>query len=91
VTEIVVMQLGAEEFRVVVAGADGKRDFAVTVPHHARRGLGLHGVPPASVVEESFRFLLERKPAADISPAFVLSSIAGEFPEYPEEIRGRLG
>lgn len=89
--EIIVMQLGPEEFRVIVTDAGAKTDHTVTLPRHARDGLGLRSVPPVSLVEESFRFLLERKEPGDIPTAFVLPTIAGEHPEYPEEIRGRFG
>ena len=89
--QIIVMQLGPEEFRVIVTDAGAKQEHTVTLPRHARDGLGLRGVPPAALVEESFRFLLERKEPDDIPASFVLPTIAGEFPEYPEEIRGRFG
>lgn len=42
------------------------------------------------LVEESFRFLLEREPAASILSRFSLSAIERYFPEYPTEIRRRL-
>jgi hypothetical protein len=89
--DLVVLQLGPDRFRVLVAGTGGRSEHEVRLPQHARQGLGLRGVPPVQVVEESFRFLLERKEPADIPAAFVLPTIAGEFPEYPEEIRMRLG
>lgn len=89
--DVVVMQLGPEEFRVIVTDAGAKHDLTVQLPRHARQGLGLHGVPPVAVVEESIRFLLEREEPAAIPERFVLPTIAGRYPEYPEEIRGRFG
>ena len=89
--DIIVMQLGPEEFRVIVTDAGAKHEHTVTLPRHAREGLGLRRVPPVSLVEESFRLLLESKEPAEIPASFVLPTIAGEFPEYPEEIRGRFG
>lgn len=85
------MQLGPEEFRVLVADGDGRTEHVVRLPQHARQGLGLARTPPVAIVEESFRFLLERKEPGEIAAEFVLPTIAGEFPEYPEEIRMRLG
>jgi hypothetical protein len=43
------------------------------------------------LVEESFRFLLEREPKEAILRSFDLAVIAGYFPEFPDEIRRRLG
>jgi bifunctional DNA-binding transcriptional regulator/antitoxin component of YhaV-PrlF toxin-antitoxin module len=91
VAEVIVMQLGPEEFRVIVVDAGEKHERTVTVPRHARQGLGLHGVPPVAIVEESVRFLLEREEPAAIPDRFVLPTIAGRYPEYPEEIRSRFG
>ena len=39
----------------------------------------------------SFRFLLAREPKESILSRFELPVIERYFPEYPEEIRGRLG
>lgn len=52
--------------------------------------LGLDGCDPRAVVEESFRFLLEREPKETIFPSFDLSTISRFFPEYPDEIRRRM-
>lgn len=91
VDDIIVMQLDAETFRVIVSAAGGRTDHEVRLPQHTREGLGLSRTPPSTLVEESFRFLLERKPADQIATRFVLPTIAAEFPEYPEEIRTRFG
>ncbi len=88
--QVVVMQLGPEEFRVLVDDAGRRSEHTVRLPRHAREGLGLARIPPTVLVEESFRFLLERRAPSDIAGAFVLPTIAAEHPEYPEEIRTRL-
>ena len=42
------------------------------------------------LIEESFRFLLEREPNTSILPSFDLPLIGRYFPEYEHEIRTRL-
>jgi len=42
--------------------------------------------PVESLVERSFRFLLEREPASSIMSRFELSIIQNYFPEYESEI-----
>ena len=39
---------------------------------------------------ESIAFLLEREPASSILPEFSLDVIPNYFPEYKEELPGRL-
>jgi hypothetical protein len=46
---------------------------------------------PARLVEESFRFLLEREPASSILRTFAISDIERYFPDYPGWVTGRLG
>jgi hypothetical protein len=48
------------------------------------------GRPVEELLEESFRFLLEREPNTSILPSFGLLLIGRYFPEYETEIRGRL-
>ena len=48
------------------------------------------GATPELLVEESFRFLLEREPRESILRSFELPIIARYFADYPDEIRGRL-
>ena len=43
------------------------------------------------LLEESFRFLLEREPNTSILSSFDLPAIGRYFPEYEREIRTRLG
>ena len=46
---------------------------------------------PERLIEASFEFLLEREPKESILSRFDLPVIARYFPEYPGEIRSRLG
>lgn len=71
-------------------------DGASVTQHEVKLGtgdleqLGLGGCDPRAVVEESFRFLLEREPKESIMGSFDLPAIGRFFPEYPEEIRRRM-
>lgn len=47
-------------------------------------------VPPETLVERSFEFLLEREPNTSILPRFNLSTITRYFPEYESTIRERF-
>jgi hypothetical protein len=76
VTDIAVTRTGPGEFKVVV---DGTHSYEVT------------GADDENLVRESFVFLLEREPPSSILKRFSLDVISGYFPEYPEEIRRRLG
>ena len=62
----------------------------VGIPAGYLEKLGVVGVPPERVIEESFRFLLEREPNTSILGRFDLPVIARYFPEYEREIRMRL-
>lgn len=78
------------ELRVTVGRGNGATRHRVRVdPAYARKLAG-EGVDPASLVRESFRFLLEREPKEAILASFELQAIARYFPEYEHEIRARL-
>lgn len=48
------------------------------------------GQPAEALLEESFRFLLEREPNTSILPSFPLPLIGRYFPEYEREVQTRL-
>ncbi len=48
------------------------------------------GRPPEELLQESFRFLLERESNSSILSSFDLPVIGHYFPEYEREIRARL-
>ena len=48
------------------------------------------GRSPEDLLQESFRFLLEREPNTSILTSFELPLIGRYFPEYESEIRVRL-
>jgi hypothetical protein len=86
---IQVRRAAPEEYEVSVdaAGARTLHHVRVSQAEHARYG---SGATPERLVEESFRFLLEREPATSILSRFELSIIERYFPVYAEEIHNRL-
>lgn len=88
--EIQVTPLGNDEFRVEVSEGGSRTTHRVTARGDHRRRYGGEA-PPERLLEESFRFLLEREPKESILQAFELPVIERYFPEYGEQIRARLG
>ena len=70
-------------------------DFDVTTRDPAALLPTATTVPTAFDVERlvgaTFAFLLEREPVSSILSSFDLTVVARYFPEYPTEIRRRLG
>lgn len=89
-TEIQVTKEGSDVYRVRVRDDDGSTEHRVTATAEHLRTYA-PGAKTESLIEESFRFLLEREPKESILGRFELPVIARYFPEYPEEIRRRLG
>ncbi|MDX1577381.1 MAG: hypothetical protein R3266_02810 [Gemmatimonadota bacterium] len=89
-TDIRVTHTGGEEYGVEVREGKGATHHRVQVPADALERYGA-GAEAETLVEESFRFLLEREPKESILSSFEISVIERYFPEYPGEIRGRLG
>lgn len=79
----------ADTYVVEVSEAGGTSRHTVTATAAHLAGLGVDA-PPERVIEESFRFLLEREPKEAILARFELPVIGRYFPEYPAEIRRRL-
>jgi hypothetical protein len=87
---ISIEALGPEEWKVTVTGA-ARTEHRVRV--RAADMEDLFAEKPPSVeklIEESFRFLLEREPNTAILPSFDLPVIARYFPEYSREIAKRI-
>ena len=81
-----LLQTGPEEFQLLTG--DGRRR-RLLLAHHTRRGLGVSGTPPLAVAEAIVDFLLERD-ALPGTPEIALGVVAGQFPEFVEEVRARL-
>ena len=88
--DIRVVATGAREFEVEVREGDAQTSHRVTVPRGLVDELGLPEDDLEGVVRGSFEFLLEREPASSILPEFSLEVIPDYFPEYKEELPGRL-
>lgn len=88
--DVSVRVVGGGEMRVEVRDGDRVTVHLVTVDP-APAALGLPGVDDATLVRASFDFLLEREPAGSILRRFRLGDIATYFPEWRQEVRGRLG
>ncbi len=74
-------------FSVHVEDDVSSRDFDVVVPEDF---IEAHGVSAERLIEESFRFLLEREPKESILQSFALGVIETYFPEYRAELQRRL-
>lgn len=77
-------------FNVTVAEGESSSSHEVTLADEARDRLAGPDADPEELVEESFRFLLEREPKEQILPSFDLPEIGRYFPEYEEEIGSRI-
>jgi hypothetical protein len=76
----------------VRVGADAAATtHRVTVTETTLADLAPAAGDPRELVEASFRFLLEREPRESILREFDLPLIGRYFPEFPTEIRGRVG
>ena len=89
-TEIRVTKETSDVYRVLLQDDDASTEHRVTATAEHLRTYA-PGAQTESLIEESFRFLLEREPKESILRRFELPVIARYFPEYPEEIRRRLG
>lgn len=88
-TEILVTSLGSDLYRVEVKEGDTETIHDVTVATADLEAWG-RGHGPQVLLEESFRFLLEREPKEAILPRFELPVIARYFADYPAEINRRM-
>lgn len=88
-TEILVTSLGSDLYRVEVRDTESTTVHDVTVTPADLASFG-QGREARRLLEESFRFLLEREPKEAILPRFELPVIARYFPDYPAAIRRRL-
>ena len=87
--QIRVTHSGGDDFDVRVQDPAGTSRHRVTVSP-AELSKYAPDADRAALVEESFRFLLEREPKESILSRFSLSTIERYFPEYAEQIRHRV-
>ena len=86
---ITVDHVSGDEYEVKVRGTT-QMTHRVKLRDADRERLGGKDVSAERLVEESFRFLLEREPNTSILSSFELPLIGKYFPQYEREIRERL-
>ncbi len=89
-SDVSVEALGQHEYEVRVSDGDAETRHRVHVPDGFLDQFDA-GVDEQTVVEESFAFLLDHEPASSIMGEFSLTVIADYFPDYPDDLRRRLG
>lgn len=88
--DISIIHVDGDEYVVAIHDERGDSKHRVTVTDDDLSWLGIEA-SRQEVLEESFRFLLEREPKEAILSRFDLHVIARYFPEYRDEMRRRLG
>lgn len=88
--EIEIVRIDDDTYRVIVREEGQATEHRVTVTEEHRRRYG-GDADPETLLEASFRFLLEREPKEAILGRFELPVIERYFPEYPDRIGDRLG
>lgn len=88
--EIQVTRSTDTSFRVEVREGSGRTSHQVTATEADLQRYG-GDTSPERLIQASFEFLLERESKESILRSFRLPQIERYFPEYPDEIRQRLG
>lgn len=89
--DISVERRSVEKFLVTVSDSAGTTTHGVTVtPVDLQKYAGEHA-DAEDLLVKSFEFLLDHEPHQFIQEHFELSEIERFFPEYPMDIRHRLG
>ena len=82
-----VKRKGENEFLVVVKEGQSKTEHTVTIDQDYYYRLTQGAVPEEKLIEESFKFLLDRESKESILRRFNLKVINRYFPEYEKIIR----
>ncbi len=88
--QIDVTPVGDHAYEVTVDDGRGTTRHRVTATPDVVADLG-GGAGAEDLLAASFRFLLQREPKESILSRFDLPEIGLHFPDYPVEIRRRLG
>ncbi|MFN3322273.1 MAG: hypothetical protein ACK5AZ_02155 [Bryobacteraceae bacterium] len=83
--EITVERAGENRYTVTVAGRTTTTHTVTVSPEYWRKLTGGR-IEPEALVEESFRFLLDRESNTSILRSFDLPVIQSYFPEYERTI-----
>ena len=84
-----IQQVDDSTFEVTVKGRVTTKHTVTVDPSFYQKLTG-ERVPPATLVQKSFEFLLEREPNTSILRRFNLSVISQYFPEYESTIHEML-
>jgi len=84
---IKVERKGENEFLVVVKEGGSKTEHTVIVDQEYYERLTDKAISKEKLIEESFKFLLNREPKESILRRFNLKVINRYFPEYEETIK----
>jgi hypothetical protein len=94
VSRIAVNRLRPQHFGVQVREGDLTTSHEVVVNLALLDDIGVVDVDQAMealAVRETIGFLLDREPAASLEHTFSMEDVARDFPDYPAELRVRLG
>ena len=86
---IKVLHISGDRYEVTIE-TNTQTTHTVTLHQPDRVRLAGDKTSAERLIEESFRFLLEREPNTSILRTFELPLIARYFPEYETEIRHRV-
>jgi hypothetical protein len=78
------------QLEVTVKELSSETRHRVTLQESDYQRLAANKASPEELVQESFRFLLEREPKESILRSFNLTVIGRYFPEYERVIQNRL-
>ncbi len=81
---------GPGQFHVTITEGASQTSHIVSLSPRYYEKLTRKQVPQEVLIEQSFRFLLEREPKESILREFDLPLIGRYFPDYENEIRSRL-
>ena len=90
-TKMSVTEQRPGRFVVELAGTSRATTHHVDVPAGLAVKLGGAGTSDERLVEESFRYLLEREPNTSILRDFSIDRIGDYFPGWADEVTRRLG
>ncbi len=90
-TTMTITEMEPDHFGVQIEEGDVTTSHRVRVPGGFVDDLQLAEVDRERIVRETLAFLLERVPATQVPPELTVDGIGREYPEYYDELRGRLG
>jgi hypothetical protein len=90
-SNVTITELDPGHFGVQVTEGDATTSHRVDLSDEFLADLGVNDADHDRIVEETFAFLLEREPHTSIMEEFTLADVTRFFPEFPDELRDRLG